>query len=93
MYLSKKKKNLVERSGVSADEIGGAFDVTVLEVVFSDVVKKGVLKGYDPAAVEGGSVGGDPQRHRNAGGAVCVLDGQKTADEVRGEDRDGRRLK
>lgn len=59
----------------------------------SGVVQKGILKWDDPAAVEGGSVGGDPEGHRYAGGAEGVLNGQKTTDEVGGENRDGRRLK
>lgn len=89
----KTKRNLIERSGISAYEIGGSFNVTALEVMSSNVVQKGILKGDDPAAIEGGSIGRDPQRHRNAGSAKGVLDGQKTTDKVRGKDRDHRRLK
>jgi hypothetical protein len=55
---------LVQGPCVPKDEIDGALDVAVVEVVPADVVEQRVLRPQDLAPVEHGLVAGQPQRHR-----------------------------
>jgi hypothetical protein len=70
--LSKTKLNytsgvsdryLVERQAVAEDEVDGALDVAVFEVVAARMVVQSVLAAHEAAAVERRCVPCDPQRH------------------------------
>jgi hypothetical protein len=56
--------HLVEGAGVAEDEVNGALDVAVAEVVPAGVVAQRVLRAVEPAAEEEGLVAGDAERHR-----------------------------
>lgn len=65
-YDSRVVHYLVERSAVAEDEVDGALDEAVVEVVKALVVVECVLSTDEATVVEGGFCAGDSQRHRLA---------------------------
>jgi len=54
---------LVHGSSISEDEVDGAFDVAIIEVVTAGVVAKCVLRAVKSASEEVGLVAGDAESH------------------------------
>ena len=68
---------LVERQAIAEDEIDGALDVAILEVVATLMVVESILAAHEAAVVERRGVACDSERHCLLPYRPCWRDGRR----------------